>query len=176
MIAPSTSLGIAQAALSVWVTFAFPLAADPLARPEGRVILTVTGEIGVTNSVDGTAAEFDLAMLRALGESEIVTDTIWTPDTSHFTGIRLKTLLDLLEADAEKIEAAAINDYRVEIPITDATEDGPILAYAMDGALMSRRDKGPLWLIYPYASSSDYRTEVIYSRSIWQLDRMILGK
>ena len=37
---------------------------------------------------------------------------------------------------------------------------------------MSIRDKGPLWVVYPYDSSADYRTEVIYSRSIWQLDRI----
>jgi hypothetical protein len=36
---------------------------------------------------------------------------------------------------------------------------------------MSVRDKGPLWVIYPY-DSDDYRSEVIYSRSIWQLDRL----
>jgi hypothetical protein len=42
----------------------------------------------------------------------------------------------------------------------------------MDGKTMSVRDKGPLWIIYPYDSSADYRTEVVYSRSIWQLDRI----
>ena len=57
---------------------------------------------------------------------------------------------------------------------SDAVEEGPIVAYEMDGKLMSRRDKGPLWLIYPYSSNAEYRTEVIYSRSIWQLDRMAI--
>jgi hypothetical protein len=42
----------------------------------------------------------------------------------------------------------------------------------MDGNAMSVRDKGPLWVIYPYDSDAAYRTEVIYSRSIWQLDRL----
>jgi hypothetical protein len=37
---------------------------------------------------------------------------------------------------------------------------------------MSLRDKGPLWIIYPYDSKSDFRTEVVYSRSIWQRDRL----
>lgn len=160
----------------------------PLPVPEGRVILTVTGAITRSNraapagdgagnaGAAGPAAELDLAMLQALGESEIVTDTIWTKGVGHFTGVLLKTVLDALGAEGRAIEAVAINDYRVQIPMNDATEDGPILAYALDGNLMSRRDKGPLWVIYPYASSSDYRTEVIYSRSIWQLDRMTIGK
>jgi hypothetical protein len=34
------------------------------------------------------------------------------------------------------------------------------------------RDKGPLWLVYPYDSVSAYQTEVIYARSIWQVKQM----
>ncbi|WP_428515248.1 molybdopterin-dependent oxidoreductase [Roseovarius sp.] len=156
-------------AVSLW---ALPAQAESLPLPEGRVLLTVSGDIEMTN--DGEAATFDLEMLRALGESEIKTDTIWTPGDHVFTGVRLKTLLDHLGADGSTIEATAINDYSVSIPMADATEGGPIIAYAMDGKELSRRDKGPLWVIYPFSSSSDYRTEVIYSRSIWQLDRITI--
>jgi hypothetical protein len=42
----------------------------------------------------------------------------------------------------------------------------------MNGAEMSIRDKGPLWIVYPYDASDDFRSEVVYSRSIWQLDRI----
>lgn len=162
----------AAAAALASALFALPAGAETLPEPTGPVILTISGVIENTNG-DGTAA-FDLDMLRALGESEIVTETIWTPATHSFTGVRLKTLLDHVGAEGESITAMAINDYGVTIPVEDATETGPIVAYAMDGAQMSRRDKGPLWVIYPFSSSSDYRTEVIYSRSIWQLDRMTI--
>ncbi|APZ52180.1 molybdopterin-dependent oxidoreductase [Salipiger abyssi] len=162
---------LATAALAT-ALFALPAGAETLPMPTGPVILTISGEIENTNG-DGTAA-FDLDMLRALGESEIVTETIWTPATHTFTGVRLKTLLDHVGAEGDEITAMAINDYGVTIPVEDATETGPIVAYEMDGAQMSRRDKGPLWVIYPFSSSSDYRTEVIYSRSIWQLDRMTI--
>ena len=63
-------------------------------------------------------------------------------------------------------------DYAVTIPTSDAVEGGPIIAYEMDGKPMSRRDKGPLWVIYPFDDSAKYRTETIYSRSIWQLNRI----
>ena len=39
---------------------------------------------------------------------------------------------------------------------------------------MSVREKGPLWVIYPFDSDPEYQTEVIYSRSIWQLDRIVV--
>jgi hypothetical protein len=34
------------------------------------------------------------------------------------------------------------------------------------------RDKGPLWVVYPYDSKPDYQSELIYVRSIWQLAQM----
>jgi hypothetical protein len=37
---------------------------------------------------------------------------------------------------------------------------------------MSVRDKGPLWLVYPYDSAAKYQSEVVFSRSIWQLNRL----
>jgi hypothetical protein len=49
---------------------------------------------------------------------------------------------------------------------------GPIVAFARNGAPMPLRDKGPLWIVYPYDSNPDYQSELIYSRSIWQLDRI----
>ena len=52
----------------------------------------------------------------------------------------------------------------------------PLVAYEMDGETMSRRQKGPLWIVYPFDSDADFRSEVIYSRSIWQLDRLEIVK
>jgi hypothetical protein len=149
-----------------------PAEADPLPAPTGRVLLTVTGAVTNTNGED--AASFDLTMLRDLGAEDIVTETIWTTGPHTFTGVRLSTLLTHVGAQGETLAATAINDYSVEIPVSDATDKGPIVAYEMDGKVMSRRDKGPLWVIYPYSSAPEYRTEVIYSRSIWQLDRLIV--
>lgn len=144
--------------------------AHDLPEPQGPVILTVSGEIARFNG-DGTA-RFDLEMLRDIGATDIATETIWTSGTPVFTGVELAEFLDYLGAEGEVIDAQAFNDYAVAIPVSDAVEGGPILAYEMDGKVMSRREKGPLWVIYPYDASADYRTEVIYSRSIWQLDRM----
>ena len=72
------------------------------------------------------------------------------------------------------MKATAINDYAVEIPVSDAVVGGPIVAYFLNGEPMSVRDKGPLWIVYPFDADPHYQTEVIYSRSIWQLDRIEL--
>lgn len=149
---------------------AAPLRAGELAAPEGDVILTVTGAITTTN--DGDSARFDLGMLEALEDRTIETATIWTESIKLFQGVSLSTLVETLGIEGDTLRATAINDYTVEIPLSDAVEGGPIIAYRMDGDVMSVRNKGPLWIVYPYDGNADYRTEVIYSRSIWQLDRI----
>jgi len=131
------------------------------------VLLTVTHASDAESSVS-----FDMAGLKALESTTFETTTIWTEGVQTFTGVPLSTLLADLEIADGTIFASAINDYTVEIPVSDAVENGPIIAYELNGQEMSIRDKGPLWVVYPYDRTSAYRTEVIYSRSIWQLDRI----
>lgn len=143
---------------------------EPLSAPGGAVLLTVTGAIGKSNR-DG-AAEFDLDMLQALDRHDIRTSSIWTEGVKVFTGVPLSVLLAAVEARGRVIEASASNDYLIEIPVDEIEPEVPIIAYLSDGAPMSLRDKGPLWLIYPYDSDSRYRSETVLARSVWQLDRI----
>ncbi|RVV96776.1 oxidoreductase [Mesobaculum littorinae] len=151
-----------------------PALAQDLPTPEGEALLTVTGAITVTN--DGDAAVFDREMLAALDPVTFETTTIWTDGTQSFTGVPLAQLLDRLGAEGSAVSATAVNDYAIEIPAEDWEGDpdaeGPIVAYLHNDAPMSLRGKGPLWIVYPYDSDPAFRSEVIYSRSIWQLDRI----
>lgn len=143
-------------------------AAEPLPPPRGAVVLTVSGKISVRNAPE--TAVFDLALLQSLGTVTIRTTTIWTTGEQQFTGVPLMAVLQRLGASGHTIEAAALNDYFTEIPVSDAESDpGPIIAYAQNGELLSVRDKGPLWIVYPYDADAALRSEVIYARSIWQL-------
>ncbi|UZD89990.1 molybdopterin-dependent oxidoreductase [Cognatishimia activa] len=149
-------------------------AAEEITAPSGPVILTVTGDIARTNG-EG-AAHFDLQMLAEMPVTTFETTTIWTEGAQLFTGVELHTLAEKLGVQGDHLVASAINDYHVEIPMTDAQVGGPILAYMRNGEVMSVRNKGPLWIVYPYDSNVAYRTETIYSRSIWQLDRIKVMK
>ena len=133
------------------------------ARAEGG-ILTVT--------IGGETKTYDRQALESLGLKTIKTATIWTEGVQEFQGVPLYLLTDDIGAETGTLLATAINDYTVEIPLSDATKGGPILAMRMNGEIMSLRDKGPLWVIYPYDQNAAYRSEVTYSRSIWQLDRI----
>lgn len=152
------------------VFFATVAAADQLAAPSGDVVLTVSGKISNTNS--GDTALFDIAMLQDMDPIKIETTTIWNDGMQVFEGVLLSRLIDELGAEGSVIAASALNDYTVEIPLSDAVPDGPILAFAQNGEPLSVRDKGPLWVIYPYDAKAEYHSELIYARSIWQLKRM----
>ncbi|MDA5557200.1 molybdopterin-dependent oxidoreductase [Shimia sp. MMG029] len=138
--------------------------------PSGSVILTVSGTIDKHN-VDGTA-QFDLDMMRELPSVSISTSTIWTEGVLMFTGVPVALLLEELGSSGNTLRASAINDYTIEIPVESLEDTYPILAYEMNGSPMHRRDKGPLWVIYPFDSDEKYRTSQVFSRSIWQLDRI----
>ncbi|WP_270726693.1 molybdopterin-dependent oxidoreductase [Shimia sp. Alg240-R146] len=145
---------------------------DVPAAPTGSVILTVSGKIGAKNA-EGTV-QFDIDMLRALPAETVSTSTIWTEGVHVFTGVPLALLLDELGSSSSTLRALAINDYAIELPVSELQDKAPILAYEMNGEPMHRRDKGPLWIIYPYDSSAEYQTSLVYSRSVWQLDRLEL--
>lgn len=149
---------------------ALPARADGLPPPDGPPLLTVTGLISRTN--DGAQAVFDLAMLAALGTVTYRTSTIWTQGEQSFTGVPVRQLLDTVGASGSTIEASAINDYLIDIPVAELAADAPIIAYLQNGRPMSVRDKGPLWVVYPYDSRTEYQSETAYARSIWQLARM----
>lgn len=146
---------------------ASPLLAADLAAPPGDVVLTVTGKIAAHNAGDTFA--LDEAQLAALPQTSFTTSTIWTSGTPTFQGVLLKDLIAAAGATGKTIGLKAANDYTITIPAGDVKDDAPLLAYLMDGKPMSLRDKGPIWMVYPYDANDEYRTETTYSRSIWQL-------
>jgi hypothetical protein len=144
------------------------------------VLLAGTGaaaagdETILTFDAHGHVTKFTLADLREMDATKIRTTTIWTDGVQEFTGVALHVLLAETGIDGSALAATAINDYVIEIPVSDAIPGGPIIAYERNGRTMSVRDKGPLWIVYPYDSNIEYQSEVTYSRSIWQLDRLEL--
>ena len=63
----------------------------------------------------------------------------------------------------------ALNDYRVDLPFDDTQRHAVLLARLLDDKPMSVRDKGPLFIIYPFDAEPSLRTTVYFSRSAWQL-------
>ena len=140
------------------------------AESSEEVLLTV-----VLVAEDGLTQEYTLSQLRALGAETFETETIWTTGLQRFTGVPLVDLIAPFNIEQGVLQARAVNDYMIEIPLSDAVEGGPIIAYERNGKTMPLRSKGPLWIVYPYDSNPAYKTEAIYSRSIWQLESLSLA-
>lgn len=167
LIAFGAWLAITSACPDAWAA----AVASPVASTvTGPVILTVTG-LDPAQFADGRA-EFDLTSLAAMGPVQITTSSIWTDGKHTYTGVPLKSLARSLHLDSQTVSLHAINDYTAEIPLSEAEDAAPILAYLMDGAPMSVRDKGPIWVIYPYDANASYRSDTTFARSVWQLDRI----
>lgn len=146
--------------------------AKDLPTPTGEVILTVSGHIENTNV--GDTAQFDRQMLENLGLVDVTTSSPWYDDKVTFTGVPVKALLREVEAEGDTITAGALNDYQSDLPLSDAWETGVILALKLNGRDMTVRDKGPIFIIYPYDEAEKYRTQTYYSRSAWQVTQLII--
>lgn len=143
------------------------LPANALDAPKDRVVLTVTGAISDTNSPTG--AEFDLSMMAALPGRSGEMETPWTEGQTRFDGPLLRSVLDAVGAHGKTLRITALNDYSAEVPVADATDFDTMLAIAMDGKPMSIRDKGPIFMIYPFDTNPELYNEKYFSRSVWQI-------
>lgn len=139
-----------------------------LEAPSGAVVLTISG-VGVQG-----VAKFDMAMLAALPQHSFTTKTPWYPSARKFSGPLLRDVLAAAGAQGKLIEAIAINDYKVSIPRSDAQQWNLVLARLLDDKPMALRDKGPLFLIYPFDTDEQLHNSVFYSRSAWQLKSLLI--
>jgi hypothetical protein len=141
-----------------------------LASPKGTVILEVDGAIHQKNR--NQSAFLDLQMLDALPQTNFSTTTIWTQGLISFSGPTLMSVLDSLAAEPGTIAIRAANDYGVTLTPETVNLDFPILATRMNSLPLTLRDFGPIWLVYPFDSSEAYRSNLIYSQSVWQLTQI----
>jgi hypothetical protein len=109
-------------------------------------------------------------MLEKLPQKTFTTQTPWYPKPVTFTGPLLRDVLAAAGATkGGKIVATALNDYKTDIPFEDATKYDSIVAHRLDNKPMSVREKGPLFIVYPFDTAPELRTEMYYNRSAWQL-------
>lgn len=142
-------------------------AAASLPQPSGHVVLTVEGAIRDRNADAG--ARFDMAMLRRLPQTTLRTATPWSTGPQSFDGVLIRDLLAALGAGGSTLNARALNDYAVAIPIADAARYRVLVAHSRNGAEMTVRDRGPLWIVYPLDDHAELRSPEFHARMIWQL-------
>lgn len=157
----------------------------PVAQPEtirGRVASAIlaasifvlaapaTAQTVLTVTHDGENVEYDLSALQALPQTEFTTENPFIDGARVYSGPLLRDVLELSDLlDQEVITIRALNDYEIAFPVSDAIDFDVIIALKSEGSLMSIRDNGPLWLMYPVSDHSELNEPIYKSRMIWQL-------
>ena len=154
-----------------------------------RFFLMVVGALGLVHMTAGLAAaevllsvdvKGDGSEIRTLTDDELsalpqvsfTTSTIWTTESVTFSGPSLASVLEAVGAQDGALSMVAVNDYKVEMPRSLVEEEVPVVANRLNGEPFSIRDKGPLWVVFPYDADARFQTEEIYSFSIWQLTQI----
>lgn len=157
--------------LAVILFFLMPLnlTSAAMSQDQDKVVLTVSGKIST-----GDTAEFSIGKLEALPHTTIETATPWHDGKVTFEGVLLSDLMNRIGAEGVNAEVTALNDYRAVIPVSDFEASKPILAYKANGQYLTIRNKGPLFIIYPYDDHPEMKTEIFYSRSVWQVRTIVI--
>ena len=151
-----------------------PAAAEPLAAPSGKVVLTVSGAIKRTNAPDG--AQFDLEMLKKFPARGITTTTYWHYGMQHFTGVSAVAVLEAVGLKGTLLTATAEDDYIIEISLEELKSFDPIFALELNGDDMQEEAEGPVWLIFPYDEMTPEERERYTAWSIWALEQIKVRK
>ena len=138
-----------------------------LDAPKGKVVLSIVGNIQFKNA--GDQANFDMDMLTALPQHSFTTSNPWYKEAKKFTGPLLRDVLAAAGAEGTTVKAIALNNFKVEIPVADFKQFPVILARLMDDKPMLIREKGPLFIIYPFDTQAELHSARYYGRSAWQL-------
>lgn len=146
----------------------FSLCLPAMAAPAGLVILKVTGDV---EPVEPNSEEvvFDLAMIQALPQHEILTSNPWVDKPHKYVGPKLADVMTAVGAKGKSITLTALNSFQIRINWDKVKQYDPILAWQDDGMTMRVRDKGPLWFILPLDQYPELKRSAFTDMMIWQL-------
>ena len=142
-------------------------AAQNLPRPTGTIVLSVKGQISNTNAPG--RADFDRAMLEALGISSIEATSPWTDGRRKFHGVLARDLMLAVGAQGQVITAIGQDDSSVDIPASDFMRYPVLLALQMDGKYLQLRNQGPVLIVYPRDDYAELATPTLTRKSMGML-------
>jgi hypothetical protein len=177
--ADSSNGPVADAARADWLTkggcrpvppasTSFTQTSDPVTTgTAGPAVLTVSGRFAPDRAAPAT---LDLAQLDAMPQVECtVNDREAEGRDATFRGVLVADLLTAIGAQPETtVHTAALNDYAVDLPVSDIRDLPVLLATRLDGQPMSVAHYGPIRVIYP-TTGYNLDPTVYDPRRIWQL-------
>ncbi|MDP0522253.1 oxidoreductase [Serratia marcescens] len=143
-----------------------------IAKAEDRPI----GDLRVTDGSTQTTVTLTKAMMDALPKTSITTSTAWTPK-EKFTGTSFKDILTEVGITGKIVRVHALNDYWVDIPMSDVDKYNIILASKRNDTPLKVRDFGPYFVIYPLDEHyEELNKPIFYSRFVWQVEHITVDQ
>jgi hypothetical protein len=170
LLAKGCFLGLAASAIQPLFASSSTTNGNQLQAPVSEVLLTITGAI--TNKNTENAAQLDLDLIRTLPVHNLRTSTAVTDGVKLFEGVLMRDLLALVGAQGTVVEALALNNYSVEIPVSDFHQYDVLLATHMNGERLLPSGKGPFWIVYPRNDARQLQDIRYDYRWVWQLHRL----
>ncbi|QIL78514.1 molybdopterin-dependent oxidoreductase [Diaphorobacter sp. HDW4A] len=158
--------GLRFAAMAWWCVGGFAVARAEVAVPTGNLEILSPSREPVTVSA---------RQLASLPQQSVRTVTAWTDGVKTFTGPLMTDVFKAVGISLRSgsiVQAKALNGYVITIPSEDFVRWPVIVAWSMDGSVLTRRDKGPLWIVYPRSSDSTLRDAKYDHRWAWQLRQL----
>jgi hypothetical protein len=141
-----------------------------LPQPPTDVVLTIEGAIKECNA--GLAVQLDRTMLDAMPRKTIKTSNPWDQKVTAYEGVLLRDLMNYVKAGGQTATFSALNDYRSDIALADMERYDVILAFRRNGEDIPVRDKGPLFVVFPFSDVPELANEARYAQSVWQVNRV----
>ncbi|WP_425330917.1 hypothetical protein [Aeromonas taiwanensis] len=119
----------------------------------------------------------DEAALAALPQAEFETATPWTVGVHRYRGPTLASVLAAHHvADASLLDVVALNGYRQRVDLSLFAKVPLTLVRYQDDKLLTRRNKGPLWLLIPFSAHPEMDVSAIHNNMVWQTIRIEVVK
>lgn len=115
---------------------------------------------------DKQEISLDEAALAALPQAEFETATPWTVGVHRYRGPTLASVLAAHHvADASLLDVVALNGYRQRVDLSLFAK-----------VPLTRRNKGPLWLLIPFSAHPEMDVSTIHNNMVWQTIRIEVVK
>src|SRR5690625_217458 len=166
-IAISLGLLLAAALMVMAAAQLYASQAPPLAAPQGEVLLRVAGNIAAANS--GDELHLNREQLMAIDTQVIETSTPWTEGVNRFEGPLFRRVLEAAGARGERVRVRTLNDYTVDISLSELQQYDVILVLQQDGVPLEVRELGPVFVLYPFADHPELFNQSVRHRSAWHV-------
>jgi len=136
--------------------------------PTGEVVVVLSGALSRPNV--GSSVQFDMATLERLGLHEGVVFEPWEKIDMSFTGVTLERLLDSVgaSANATSIHITALDDYQVDVSMTEIRSGSIILATRQNDAPIAVDKGGPTRIVFGTGTASGENPD----QWIWSVARI----